>query len=316
MFETNGHTPAVPGTEAMVTAPQFEMIPVNTDTIQASDDYFEEQAPLTTGRMQRRLMAMPGLSSVYKFGHAVNDTIDAFCIDAYVQYSNAEDTAEKARVIGSVAGAGVAQAVDRLRLPEATTIPLAIEVAENHDKLAGSLALLLGVYVVQNAVGSTWGVGLRKFKHGSRTFDSHFPDYKNYAAEDNAGYLKTLYRQSVLGIGVGNSPFMAGEVIHDPEISHQSILEKANRSSRRIAITAGVIGYGALSAAEEWYDKSIGIPGVVDWTVPEVVDNMKKASFWIIAGLGIDLVPRVASKAVKGSWNALKKIVPSHKEDK
>lgn len=262
--------------------------------------------PASGNKFTKLLKRIPGAKSVHKFGHAINDTVDAFCIDAYVQVANAESRTEQARVIGSVAAAGAAQLADRLRLPEAITIPAAIDVAEKHGKLDGSLALLLGVYGVQNLVGSSWGLGLRKFRHGTQTFDQHFPEYKNYAAEGNAGYLKTLYRQSILGIGVGNSPFMAGEVIHNPNITPQGILEKANRSSRRIALTAGAIGYGALSAAEEWYDKSIGVPGVIDWSVPEVVENMKKASFWVIGGLAIDIVPRILGKSIKSIRNAIR----------
>ena len=231
----------------------------------------------------------PIVKHFYKFLQTANDTVDAFCVDAYVQYKNADTTKEKAKIIGMAATTGASQLADRLRLPEAVTIPLAVEVAESHGKTEAAAALLMGVYLVQYGVGTAWGAGMRKFKHATATFDKAYPGYKNYASEGNAGYLKTLYRQSLVGLGIGNSAFMAGEVMHDPEISTEKLLYAADRSSRRIGVTAGVLGYGALLAIEEWYDKSIGIPGVVDWTVPEVVENMKKASFWIIGGLALDI---------------------------
>ena len=240
----------------------------------------------------------PGVKHVYKFLQTANETLDAFCVDAYVQYTNADSKREKAKTVGMVAATGFSQMADRLRLPEATTIPLAIEVAESHGKVEGAAALLIGVYAVQYAVGALWGAGMRKFRHATETFDSAYPGYKNYAAEGNAGYLKTLYRQSIVGLGIGNSAFMAGEVMHNPDITTEELLVAADRSSRRIGVTAGLLGYGALVAIEEWYDKSIGIPGVIDWTVPDVVENMKKASFWIIAGLSLDVGSRMLAKPI------------------
>ncbi len=276
--------------------------------IPSSDEYTQESVigydnadPNSLARrfgrgVMHTVLAVPGAKTVKRVGTAFNDTVDALCVDAYVQFTNAETKKEKGLVATNLVTTGVSQAADRLRLPEAAIIPLAIKVAEQHGKLAGALTLTTGVYGVQDVVGYAWGVGVRRFKHAAQSFDRHFPGYKNYAAEGNAGYLTTLYRQSVLGIGVGNSPFMTGEVLHNPAISHQELAEKANRSSRRIALTAGVIGYGALSAAEEWYDKSVGIPGVFDVTVPELVEDMKKASFWIASGFAIDIGSRAAGK--------------------
>lgn len=250
-----------------------------------------------------------GAKHVEKGARTLGETYNSFCIDSYLQYTNADTRKERIVVVATATGTGTSQLADRLRLPEALSIPYAIEMAQKHGKLTGALALLSSVYVAQNIIGTLWGLGLKRFRGATDVFDKAYPGYKEYAAEENAGYIKTLYRQSIIGLGIGNSAFMGGEVMNDRGITTSGILEKSDRSSRRIAVAAGGILYLLWDKVQDNLDKSVGIPGVIDWTVPEVVENMQKASFWVATGFALDIGSRVLEKPVGKAVEIVGKVV-------
>jgi hypothetical protein len=241
----------------------------------------------------------PVLKHPYKACQTLAGIYNTFCIESYLQIQNSDSTIAKIGVMATGAATIGGQVADRSRLPESLSIPFAISLAEEHGKLVGAGTLMLGVYAAQYVIGGAWGLGINTFNKTADVFDKSYPGYKTTLAEENAGYIKTLWRQSVIGLGIGNTAFVAAEALNDPTNDNEKMLESANRTSRRIATAAGAIGFGVLFAAEEFYDKSIGI-GNYDKSVPELVDLAKKPSTWIALGLLIDLGPRLIGAGLNG----------------
>ncbi len=235
---------------------------------------------------------------VTKAASMVGNVIKTFFQESKEQISEGDSLLEKIK-IGSMVG-GIAlmavggQVADRSRVPESLNIPNAIDVSKEHGNLVGSAALGLGVYATQFAIGSAWGLGIRRFRKTADVFDDSYPGYKDTIAEENAGYLKSLWRQSVVGLGIGNTLFVAAEVLDKPEMTNFGVLKSSNRSAKRIGAAAMALGFGVLTAAEANYDRD-----VLWWSVPDVVDRLEKASTWVAIGVGLEVLTHVAGAGFK-----------------
>lgn len=225
------------------------------------------------------------------------------------EVSEADTVSAKAAPIGVAALAAAGQAWDRGRGTEILGIPLAIELYEQHQNaVVGAAAFALMTYGVQGSVGAAWGMATKKFKKTADNFNDSFPNYVNTLAEENAGYLKTLWRHSITGLGTGNTIFVGAEVLNNQNISTKGVLKISEKTARRLAVSTGLIGYGVLTAAEKHYERSIGIPGVFDESVPQLVELAKKPSTWIIFGVGMELVPRLAGYTINSTISKLSKL--------
>ncbi len=210
----------------------------------------------------------------------------------------AEQTGEqesKVKKVAVAASAGAiallaagSQGADRIRVPESITMPFAISMAEQHGNEWGALALAAGIYATQFVIGGSWGLGIKHFKKTADTFDTAYPGYKGTLSEENAGYTTTLLRQSVLGLGTGNTPFVAAETLGKPNMTTGQVAGIAEKTSRRIAVAAGVIGYGALQLATHHYDRYL-----MFWSVPDVVDRLEKPTTWIALGISMEVGGRI-----------------------
>jgi hypothetical protein len=258
--------------------------------------------PAETAKVSER--ATESFRSTCIRGHlgasALLDVFENFFIETGEQVQDQETVQGKVGIIGTALLAAGGQLWDRGRGTEAIGIPLAIEIYErNQSATAGAASFALMTYGVQGLVGAGWGMGINRFKKTATMFDNSFPGYAETLSEENAGYTKTLFRHSITGLGTGNTPFVAAEMLSKPDSSIKDATKIAEKTARRLAFSTGVISYGVLRIAEEYFDKSIGIPGVADITVPQLVEHAKQPKTWLLLGLLLELGPKTVAKPMK-----------------
>jgi hypothetical protein len=268
---------------------------------------------LTPDQLSLMGKAKHELSKATKMARGVLST---FFKESWEQIGEGRTLSEKVKLASLVGGVAITalagQAGDRLRVPESLNVPTAIDTARDHGNVAGAAALGLGVYAAQFAIGSAWGIGMNRFRKTADVFDKAYPGYKDTLAEENAGYGKTLWRHSVNGLGIGNTMFVAAEVLDKPDISNFEVLRSSNRSARRIGVAATGVAFGVLTAAQANADRYILL-----WSVPDVVNRLEKPLTWVAIGVGAEVLPRMPGaiyKLAKSTFSSLaKKVVKTER---
>ncbi|MBP6962111.1 hypothetical protein KBB49_01085 [Candidatus Saccharibacteria bacterium] len=252
--------------------------------------------------------------AIIKPARVVLGTTGLFLKDTYEQTRDA-DTLRQKILVGSIAlSTAGGQVADRFHLLLPTVISASVSNIENppfdipvkYGNYAGSATLGIGVYLSQFAVGSAWGLGVKKFNKPREFFESEVPQIKKLA-EENAGYKKTLWRHSVTGLYTGNTMFVGAEVINKPDQSTWSVFKAANKTALRLGVSAGILGLGLAELLEKYPDKSVGI-GRFDLTVPELVENMKGIKFFLIFGVGVEVLAALIGAGIKGTKSGIKSL--------
>lgn len=220
--------------------------------------------------------------------HLVGQT---FFDEVEEQWKVSDGFKEKSAIVTSATTAAVAQGWDRFRFAEIIGIPAAIAVYKHSGSaLEASSFFAASTYVQQYIIGGSWGNAMLRFRETADTFDQQFPVYSEALNEEDNGYIKTLQRQSLGGLGTGNTPFVTAEVLKNSHPNLHGVLDVTQQTSRRIALPAGGIGLVALKLEEKFPSNVV---------VEKIVSVVENPLTWVGLGFGPLVVGAAGCAAIE-----------------